>query len=46
MDVIQAMEQPMSRDDLFFAIQRLRQYAVNKKLDMTDAFVRSLASRA
>jgi hypothetical protein len=28
----------MSQEELFFHIQRLRQYAVNKKLDMTDAF--------
>jgi hypothetical protein len=28
----------MPQEELFFRIQRLRQYAVNKKLDMTDAF--------
>ena len=35
----------MTQEELFFAVQRLRMYAVNKKLDMTDAFeeVRSAA---
>ena len=28
----------MPQEELFFHIQRLRQFAVNKKLDMTDAF--------